>query len=78
MRADVTSPARIPPIRPSPRQRRKGGGNVYKVVDDDCVGCNLCLHVCPIPDCITMVKEENGKPKITWPEHPDNPLRIVT
>lgn len=21
---------------------------------DDCVGCNLCSHVCPIPGCITM------------------------
>ena len=56
---------------------KEGGGNVFEVVNDDCVGCNLCLHVCPVPDCITMVKEENGKPKITWPEHPDNPLRVV-
>eukprot|EP01124_Arcella_intermedia_P026121 TRINITY_DN4838_c0_g1_i2.p1 TRINITY_DN4838_c0_g1~~TRINITY_DN4838_c0_g1_i2.p1 ORF type:complete len:1048 (+),score=285.62 TRINITY_DN4838_c0_g1_i2:33-3176(+) len=24
-------------------------------VTDDCTGCTLCLSVCPIPDCITMV-----------------------
>ncbi|KAL8582205.1 hypothetical protein ACOMHN_004124 [Nucella lapillus] len=25
-------------------------------VSDDCTGCTLCLSVCPINDCITMVK----------------------
>ncbi len=24
-------------------------------VTDDCTGCTLCLSVCPIIDCITMV-----------------------
>jgi len=24
-------------------------------VTQDCTGCTLCLSVCPIPDCITMV-----------------------
>lgn len=24
-------------------------------VNDDCTGCTLCLSVCPIIDCITMV-----------------------
>ncbi|XP_067935527.1 dihydropyrimidine dehydrogenase [NADP(+)]-like [Watersipora subatra] len=28
------------------------------VVTDDCTGCTLCLSVCPIIDCITMVKKE--------------------
>ena len=56
---------------------KDGGGNAYEVVDDDCVGCNLCLHVCPVPECITMKKVENGLPRLTWPEHPDNPLRIA-
>lgn len=26
-------------------------------VTDDCTGCNLCLSVCPIVDCITMVEK---------------------
>ena len=24
-------------------------------ITDDCTGCTLCVSVCPIPDCITMV-----------------------
>jgi dihydropyrimidine dehydrogenase (NAD+) subunit PreA len=24
--------------------------------EDNCVGCLLCLHVCPVPDCITSGK----------------------
>ncbi|RZF40963.1 hypothetical protein LSTR_LSTR013218 [Laodelphax striatellus] len=27
-------------------------------VTDDCTGCNLCLSVCPIIDCITMVPRQ--------------------
>merc|ERR1712137_266376 len=30
----------------------------YPTVTDDCTGCTLCLSVCPIPDCITMVPRE--------------------
>ena len=29
--------------------------HVATVVDEDCTGCTLCLSVCPINDCITMV-----------------------
>jgi dihydropyrimidine dehydrogenase (NAD+) subunit PreA len=38
------------------------------VKEDDCVGCNLCMLVCPVPDCITMVELETGKPPMTWKE----------
>ena len=24
-------------------------------MDDECVGCNLCVNVCPVENCITMV-----------------------
>jgi len=27
-------------------------------VTEDCTGCTLCLSVCPIPDCITMVPRQ--------------------
>jgi dihydropyrimidine dehydrogenase (NAD+) subunit PreA len=50
------------------------GKRTFTVIDDECVGCNLCQHVCPVPDCITMVPVENGLPKMTWPEHPLNPM----
>ena len=52
------------------------GGNRYEVVDDDCVGCNLCLHVCPVPQCITMKEVENNLPKMTWLEHPDYTMAV--
>ncbi|RMD90531.1 MAG: NAD-dependent dihydropyrimidine dehydrogenase subunit PreA [Alphaproteobacteria bacterium] len=51
------------------------GGRRFVVVDEDCVGCNLCMMICPVPDCITMEPVDNGLPAITWPEHPKNPAR---
>jgi len=47
-------------------------GREFTVVDDACVGCNLCQHICPVPDCITMEPVENGLPYVTWPNHPKN------
>ena len=45
------------------------------MIDEECVGCNLCMHVCPVPDCITMVTVETGKPYLNWTQHPNNPMR---
>ena len=28
------------------------------IVEEDCTGCTLCLSVCPINDCITMVPRD--------------------
>jgi len=53
------------------------GGRRFTVIDDECVGCNLCQIVCPVPECISMNPVANGLPPVTWPEHPDNPLRVV-
>lgn len=36
------------------------------IIEENCVGCNLCSIVCPVEDCITMVRKENGKPVQTW------------
>lgn len=47
----------------------------FTVANEDCVGCNLCAHVCPVPDCIEMRPVANGLAPITWPEHPQNPQR---
>jgi dihydropyrimidine dehydrogenase (NAD+) subunit PreA len=27
---------------------------IPRVDEDECVGCNLCSLVCPVPECITM------------------------
>ena len=59
------------------RQTVKGGHRIYEVIEEECVGCNLCYQVCPVPDCITMVKQENGKPYMNWTQDPRNPLRIT-
>jgi len=38
------------------------------VKEDDCVGCNLCMLVCPVPDCISMVPLDTGRAPMTWKE----------
>jgi dihydropyrimidine dehydrogenase (NAD+) subunit PreA len=63
-----TSHQAIAALRPDGQRR-------YEVIDAECVGCNLCMHVCPVDGCITMVEQENGLPPITWKEHPNNPMR---
>jgi dihydropyrimidine dehydrogenase (NAD+) subunit PreA len=41
---------------------------IPRVDEHECVGCNLCSLVCPVPDCITMERVENGLPAQTWEE----------
>ena len=36
-------------------------GRVFEVKDDECVACNLCVDVCPVEDCITMVALAPGE-----------------
>jgi len=50
------------------------GKREFKVIDDECVGCNLCAHVCPVPECIEMRPVDNKKPYLIWPDHPLNPM----
>src|SRR3546814_11315640 len=40
---------------------RPGGARRYEVIDAECVGCNLCLHVCPVEGCITMVERSEER-----------------
>jgi dihydropyrimidine dehydrogenase (NAD+) subunit PreA len=39
---------------------------IPRVDEIECVGCNLCALVCPVEDCITMERVENGLPVQTW------------
>ena len=55
--------------------QRPNGQRRYEVIDEECVGCNLCQHVCPVPGCITMVKVDTGKPYMNWTQDPRNPMR---
>ncbi|WP_284946934.1 NAD-dependent dihydropyrimidine dehydrogenase subunit PreA [Acidisoma cladoniae] len=59
----------IAALRPDGRRR-------YEVIDEECVGCNLCSHVCPVENCITMYEAPTGLPFSTWKQHANNPMRI--
>jgi dihydropyrimidine dehydrogenase (NAD+) subunit PreA len=39
---------------------------IPRVDVDECVGCNLCSLVCPVPECITMERVENGLAAESW------------
>lgn len=53
------------------------GKRSFTVVDEECVGCNLCASVCPVPECIEMRPVPTDKPYMTWPEHPLNPMKAA-
>lgn len=57
--------------------RDERGKRRYEIIDEECVGCNLCMHVCPVDDCITMDPVDTGKPYANWTTHPNNPLRVA-
>ncbi|HZX90646.1 MAG TPA: NAD-dependent dihydropyrimidine dehydrogenase subunit PreA [Rudaea sp.] len=56
--------------------KEKNGRRHFEVVDVECVGCNLCMHVCPVDNCITMQRVDN-RPHADWTTHPNNPMRKV-
>ncbi|MEO6022133.1 MAG: NAD-dependent dihydropyrimidine dehydrogenase subunit PreA [Burkholderiales bacterium] len=65
--------------------KAKNGRRHFEVIDKECVGCNLCVNVCPVENCITMevlpiggVDPRTGKPVqdyANWTTHPNNPSR---
>jgi len=55
------------------------------VIEAECVGCNLCVSVCPVDSCITMRQLTEGidprtgekirTEEANWTTHPNNPMR---
>ncbi|MDO6386565.1 MULTISPECIES: NAD-dependent dihydropyrimidine dehydrogenase subunit PreA [unclassified Uliginosibacterium] len=67
----------------------KDGQRHYEVKEEECVGCNLCVSICPVPSCITMKSLKPGEVDTrtgetvtgeyqNWTTHPNNPMREVT
>jgi len=55
--------------------RESNGQREFEIIDAQCVGCNLCQHVCPVADCITMEPVDNELAALNWTQHPNNPMR---
>jgi dihydropyrimidine dehydrogenase (NAD+) subunit PreA len=54
------------------------GKRRFEVIDDECVGCNLCVSVCPVDGCITMRQvSDDDADKLNWTQHPNNPIRTT-
>ena len=39
----------------------KDGKRHFEIKEEECVGCNLCVSICPVPDTITMRKLAAGE-----------------
>jgi dihydropyrimidine dehydrogenase (NAD+) subunit PreA len=66
----------------------KDGKRHFEIKEEECVGCNLCVSVCPVPETITMrvlaageIDKRTGQPVpghyANWTTHPDNPMRVA-
>jgi dihydropyrimidine dehydrogenase (NAD+) subunit PreA len=66
----------------------KDGKRHFEAREDECVGCNLCAVVCPVPQCITLRDLAPGETdrrtdKVVsatyadWTSHPNNPMRAT-
>jgi dihydropyrimidine dehydrogenase (NAD+) subunit PreA len=70
-------------MTPIPKLDSNGPGSLLSVtpleriprVDEHhCVGCNLCSLVCPVDDCITMERVDDGLPDYTWEQRVEDGL----
>lgn len=63
----------------------KNGLRHFEVKEEDCVGCNLCVSICPVENCISMRDLAPGEVDLrtgktvsglyaNWTTHPNNPM----
>ncbi len=64
----------------------KDGLRHFEVLDEECVGCNLCVSVCPVEDCLNLRELAVGEidartgeavsgQYANWTTHANNPMR---
>ena len=64
----------------------RDGRRHFEVKEEECVGCNLCVNVCPVSECITLrelapgeIDRRTGRTvsgaPLQWTQHPNNPVR---
>jgi dihydropyrimidine dehydrogenase (NAD+) subunit PreA len=51
---------------------------IPRVDESECVGCNLCYLVCPVPGCITMEEIDLNLPSQSWEQRTTSPLHPPT
>jgi dihydropyrimidine dehydrogenase (NAD+) subunit PreA len=63
------------------------GQRRFEVREQDCVGCNLCVAICPVPGALRLrtltageIDQRTGKPVsatyANWTTHPNNPSAL--
>ena len=68
--------------------KNEAGTRKFEINEAECVGCNLCVSICPVPDTISMrslqpgeVDARTGKTVTgeyaNWTTHPNNPMRVA-
>ena len=68
--------------------KSESGARKFEINEAECVGCNLCVSICPVPDTISMrslkpgeVDARTGKTVsgeyANWTTHPNNPMRVA-
>ena len=66
---------------------KDGGTRRFEINEAECVGCNLCVSICPVPDCISMRSLAPGEVDArtgqtvsgeyaNWTTHANNPQRV--
>jgi len=66
----------------------RDGKRHFEIDEAHCVGCNLCVSICPVPETLTMrvlapgeIDQRTGAAVsaqyANWTTHPNNPMRVA-
>jgi dihydropyrimidine dehydrogenase (NAD+) subunit PreA len=62
LKAGHLAPTRAEALEAAERKK----AHIVWVDESECIGCNLCSAVCPVPGCITMTDVTGGRPFESW------------